>query len=66
VTFIRTRTGEGRARAVTRGLKMGRSFKLTDHEKREAIKRRDRGEELLAETGRGYAVSRATILRLTA
>ena len=34
------------ARAVARGQKMGRPFKLTDHQKREAIKRRDQGETL--------------------
>jgi len=37
--LIRARTGEGRARAVARGQRMGRPFKLTDHQKREAIKR---------------------------
>ena len=31
--LIRARTGEGRARAVARGQKMGRPFKLTDHQK---------------------------------
>src|SRR6201981_238930 len=39
--LIRARPGEGRARAVERGQKMGRPFKLTDHQKGEAIKRRD-------------------------
>src|ERR1700744_603531 len=47
--LIRTRTGEGRARAMARGQKMGRPPKLTPHQQREAIKRRDRGEESLAE-----------------
>jgi DNA invertase Pin-like site-specific DNA recombinase len=63
--LIRARTGEGRARAVARGQRMGRPFKLTDHQKREAIKRRDQGETL-AEIGRSYNVSPATISRLTA
>ena len=45
--LIRARTGEGRARAVARGVKMGRKPKLTPHQQREAIKRRDRGEETL-------------------
>jgi hypothetical protein len=45
---------------------MGRPPKLTPHQKREAIKRRDQGEESLAEIGRSYNVSAATILRLTA
>jgi Resolvase, N terminal domain len=35
--LIRTRTGEGRARAVARGQKMGRPPKLTPHQQREAI-----------------------------
>jgi DNA invertase Pin-like site-specific DNA recombinase len=43
--LIRARTGEGRARAVARGVKMGRPHKLTAHQQKEAIKRRDRGED---------------------
>jgi DNA invertase Pin-like site-specific DNA recombinase len=62
--LIRARTGEGRARAVARGQKMGRPFKLTDHQKREAIKRRNQGETL-ADIARSYNVSPATISRLT-
>src|SRR5580704_1002689 len=62
--LIRARTGEGRARAVVRGQKMGRPFKLTDHQKREAIKRRNQGETL-ADIARSYNVSPATISRLT-
>ena len=58
-----TPRGEGRARAVARGQKMGRPSKLTDHQKREAIKRRDQGETL-ADIGRSYNVSPATISRL--
>src|SRR6476619_4005930 len=50
--LIRTRTGEGRARAVARGQRMGRQPKLTAHQQKEAIKRRDRGEESLTEIGR--------------
>ena len=62
--LIRTRTGEGRARAVARGQKMGRPPKLTPHQRREAIKRRGRGGESLADIGRSYNVSGATISRL--
>jgi DNA invertase Pin-like site-specific DNA recombinase len=62
--LIRARTGEGRARAVARGVKMGRPPKLTPHQQREAVKRRDRGEESLTEIGRSYNVSAATISRL--
>jgi DNA invertase Pin-like site-specific DNA recombinase len=64
--LIRTRTGEGRTRAVARGVKMGRPPKLTPHQKQEAIKRRDRGDETLADIGRSYNVSPATISRLVA
>jgi DNA invertase Pin-like site-specific DNA recombinase len=64
--LIRARTGEGRARAVARGVKMGRPPKLTPYQRQEAIKRRDEGEETLADIGRSYKVSAATISRLTA
>jgi len=47
--LIRARTGEGRARAIERGVKMGRPPKLTPHQRNEAIKRRDAGDESLAE-----------------
>jgi DNA invertase Pin-like site-specific DNA recombinase len=63
--LIRARTGEGRERAKARGVKMGRPPKLTDHQRREAIKRRDHGEETLAEIGRSYNVSGWTIARLS-
>ena len=63
--LIRVRTGEGRARAVARGQRMGRPPKLTPHQQREAIKRRQSGEESLADIGRSYNVSAATISRLT-
>jgi DNA invertase Pin-like site-specific DNA recombinase len=62
--LIRARTTEGRERAKTRGVKMGRPPKLTDHQRREAVKRRDNGEETLAEIGRSYNVSGWTIARL--
>jgi DNA invertase Pin-like site-specific DNA recombinase len=62
--LIRERTGEGRERAKANGVKMGRRPKLTDHQKREAIKRRDRADETLAEIGRSYNVSGWTIARL--
>jgi hypothetical protein len=43
---------------------MGRPAKLTDHQRKEAIRRRDKGEETLAEIGRSYNVSGWTIARL--
>ena len=61
--LIRTRTGEGRARAVARGQRMGRPPKLTPHQRREAIRWREKGETL-TEIGRSYNVSGATISRL--
>jgi DNA invertase Pin-like site-specific DNA recombinase len=63
--LIRARTGEGRARAMALGVEMGRKPKLAPHQQKEAIKRRDRGETL-AEIGRSYNVSPATISRLEA
>jgi DNA invertase Pin-like site-specific DNA recombinase len=63
--LIRARTGEGRARAEARGQRMGRPPKLTPHQQKEAIKRREQGETL-ADIGRSYNVSPATIWRLTA
>jgi DNA invertase Pin-like site-specific DNA recombinase len=62
--LIRARTGEGRERAKAKGVTMGRKPTLTGHQKREAIKRRDRDGETLAEIGRSYNVSRWTIARL--
>jgi len=44
--LIRARTGKGRERAKARGVKMGRRPKLTDHQKREPLKRRDAGEPM--------------------
>jgi len=59
----RARNGEGRARAKARGGHMGRSAKLISHQKHEAIKRRDKGEETLVEIARSYNVSAAKISR---
>jgi DNA invertase Pin-like site-specific DNA recombinase len=64
--LIRARTSEGRARAVARGVKLGRKPKLTDHQKREAIRRRDRDGETVREIARSYNVSHSTISRLAA
>src|ERR1700744_635142 len=63
--LIRMRTGEGRARAVARGVKMGRKPKLTPHQRREAVKRRDQGEAV-REIARSYNVAASTISRLAA
>lgn len=63
--LIRSRTGEGRARAKARGVKMGRKPKLTPHQQAEAIKRRNKGETLM-EIARSYNVSHTTISRFAA
>jgi hypothetical protein len=49
--LVRARTGEGREGAKARRVEMEPKFKLTAHQQREAIKRRDHGEETLAEIG---------------
>ncbi len=61
--LIHARTGEGRERAKARGQHMGRPPKLTPHQRAEAIRRRDKGEETLAKIGRSYNVSPQTIER---
>jgi DNA invertase Pin-like site-specific DNA recombinase len=63
--LIRTRTGEGRARAKERGVKLGRRPKLTPHQRREAITRRDSGEPI-GDIARSYNVHNSTISRLSA
>ena len=60
---IRARTGEGRARAKERSQHMGRPFKLTEHQRKEALARRESGE-LVTEIARSYNLSHSTISRL--
>jgi DNA invertase Pin-like site-specific DNA recombinase len=60
------RPGEGRERAKARGVKMGRKPKLTQHQQREAIKRRDTKGEPVREIARTFNVSHSTISRLNA
>jgi DNA invertase Pin-like site-specific DNA recombinase len=61
--LIRTRTGEGRQRAKARGVILGRKPKLTGHQRREALARREAGE-VLTDIARTYNVSHSTISRL--
>jgi DNA invertase Pin-like site-specific DNA recombinase len=61
--LIRTRTREGRARAVTRGVKMGRKPKMTPHQMKEALRWREAGEPQRS-VAFSYNVSQATISRL--
>jgi DNA invertase Pin-like site-specific DNA recombinase len=63
--LIRTRTTEGRERAQARGVKLGRPFKLTPHQRKEARARRERGETLM-DIARTYNVSHSMISRLPA
>lgn len=58
--LIRARTGEGRKRAMERGVRFGRPSKLTAFQKQEALERLGRGE-VQADVARSYGVSQATI-----
>jgi DNA invertase Pin-like site-specific DNA recombinase len=64
--LIRARTGEGIRRAKAAGVHMGRSPKLTKHQRLEVVERLDRGEETLTEIARTYNVSHMTISRIKA
>jgi DNA invertase Pin-like site-specific DNA recombinase len=61
--LIKARTAEGRQRAKARGVRFGRKLKLSHHQIREALARREAGEAL-ADIGRSYNVSHSTISRL--
>jgi DNA invertase Pin-like site-specific DNA recombinase len=61
--LIRERTGEGRKRAMANGVKFGRKRKLSDYQRKEAIKRRSAGETLAA-IAKSYGVDISMISRL--
>ena len=61
---IKERTARGRADAKAKGVKFGRKPKLTPHQQREAIKRRDVDGDMLRSIARTYNVSPQTISRL--
>src|SRR5262245_38263696 len=61
--LIRERTGDGRKRAMARGVKFGRKRKLSDYQRAEALKRRAAGETL-ASIAQSYAVDLSMISRL--
>ena len=63
--MIWTLTGEGRARTVARGLKMGRKLKLTPHQAKEALARSKSGEGM-RDIAKSYDIDHLTIWRLTA
>jgi DNA invertase Pin-like site-specific DNA recombinase len=65
-SLIISRTGEGRTRAQARGVKFGRPSKLTPHQIKEALARREAGEETRKEIGLSYNVCHSTISRLRA
>jgi len=61
--LIISRTGEGRARAATKGVKFGRKPKLTPYQRAEALQRRKAGETLMS-IARSYGVDHSMISRL--
>jgi DNA invertase Pin-like site-specific DNA recombinase len=61
--LIKARTAEGRHRAKARGVRFGRKLKLSHHQIRKTLARREAGEAL-AHIGRSYNVSHSTISRL--
>jgi DNA invertase Pin-like site-specific DNA recombinase len=61
--LIRARTGEGRSRAMARGVRFGRPPKLTPHQRQEALQRLAKGETQ-ADVARTYNVDATTIGRL--
>src|SRR6516165_8045225 len=64
-SLILARTGEGRKRAMAKGVKFGRPPSLTPHQRREAMERLAEGAGQ-ADLARSYGVSQATISRLRA
>jgi DNA invertase Pin-like site-specific DNA recombinase len=62
-SLILSRTGEGRSRAMARGVRFGRKPKLTPHQIAEALARREAGEGLSA-IARSFNVSHSTISSL--
>jgi DNA invertase Pin-like site-specific DNA recombinase len=61
--LIRARTGEGRKRAMDRGVRFGRPRKLTPHQRREALARLAEGATQ-ADVAKTYGVDPTTIGRL--
>jgi DNA invertase Pin-like site-specific DNA recombinase len=61
--LIRARTGEGRKRAMDRGVRFGRPRKLTPFQRQEAMTRLEAGETQ-ADIARSYGVDATTIGRI--
>jgi DNA invertase Pin-like site-specific DNA recombinase len=54
--LIKSRTTDGRVRAKAKGVQLGRPPKLTPHQRREAMERRERGDTLM-DIARTYGVA---------
>ena len=61
--LIRERTGEGRKRAKSRGVRFGRPSVLTPHQRTEVLARLAEGDSC-ADIARSYNVDRSTISRI--
>jgi DNA invertase Pin-like site-specific DNA recombinase len=61
--LIKSRTAEGRARAVANGVRLGRRPKLDEKQRKAACERKQAGEDV-ASIARDYNVSDSTISRL--
>lgn len=62
-SLILARCNEGRVRAKSKGVKFGRKFKLTEHQKKQALELREQGKSQ-KEIGKLLNVSHQTIGRL--
>ena len=62
-SLILARTSEGISRAKARGVKLGRPFRMTHHQRQEALARKAAGEAIRG-IARSYDVSPSTISRL--
>jgi DNA invertase Pin-like site-specific DNA recombinase len=61
--LTKARTGDGRKRAMARGVKFGRPFRLTPHQQNEALARMRAGDAI-ADVAATFGVERTTLYRL--
>ncbi|WP_212373089.1 recombinase family protein [Acetobacter persici] len=61
--LIRTRTAEGRARAMEQGKRMGRPRQITDVQRQEITSRRQKGETLKS-VATAFGISESTVSRI--
>lgn len=61
--LIRTRTAEGRARAMEQGKRMGRPRQITDAQRQEITSRRQKGETLKS-VATAFGISESTVSRI--